>query len=65
VHANHGIIESGAVNGKLMDLLMLTVTGGVERSQDEFAQILAQSGFTLGCVHPTTTHQSIIEAFPI
>jgi hypothetical protein len=44
---------------------MLTVTGGVERSQDELAQILAQSGFTLGCVHPTTTHQSIIEAFPI
>jgi hypothetical protein len=51
-------------HGKLMDLLMLTVTGGVERSQDEFAQILAQSGFTLGCVHPTTTHQSIIEGFP-
>jgi hypothetical protein len=38
-------------HGKLMDLLMLTVTGGVERSQDEFAQILAQSGFTLGYVH--------------
>jgi hypothetical protein len=51
-------------HGKLMDLLMLTVTGGVERSQDEFAQILAQAGFRLGCVHPTTTHQSIIEAFP-
>ena len=51
-------------HGKLMDLLMLTVTGGVERTRDEFARILAQSGFTLGCVHPTTTHQSVIEAFP-
>jgi ubiquinone/menaquinone biosynthesis C-methylase UbiE len=51
-------------HGKLMDLLMLTVTGGVERSQSEFHQILAQSGFTLGRVHPTSTHQSIIEAFP-
>jgi hypothetical protein len=47
-----------------MDLLMLTVTGGVERSQDEFAHILAQSGFALGSIHPTTTHQSIIEALP-
>ena len=51
-------------HGKLMDLLMLTVTGGVERSQSEFHQILAKSGFALGCIHPTTTHQSIIEAFP-
>jgi hypothetical protein len=51
-------------HGKLMDLLMLTVTGGVERSQSEFHEILAQSGFALGRVHPTATHQSIIEAFP-
>jgi hypothetical protein len=51
-------------HGKLMDLLMLTVTGGVERSQSEFQQILAQSGFELGRVYPTTTHQSIIEAVP-
>ena len=48
-----------------MALTMASDTGSDERSQDEFAQILAQSGFTLGCVHPTTTHQSIIEAFPI
>ena len=51
-------------HGKLMDLLMLTVTGGVERSQSEFGEILMKSGFTLARVCPTTTHQSIIEAFP-
>jgi SAM-dependent methyltransferase len=51
-------------HGKLMDLLMLTVTGGVERSQSEFGQILMKSGFRLARVYPTTTHQSIIEAFP-
>jgi len=51
-------------HGKLMDLLMLTVTGGVERSQDEFDQILTKSGFTLARVYPTTTHQSLIEALP-
>ena len=49
-------------HGKLMDLLMLTVTGGVERSQGEFSQILTKSGFKLGRVNPTTTHQSVIEA---
>lgn len=51
-------------HGKLMDLLMLTVTGGVERSQREFSQILMKSGFTLERVYPTTTHQSVIEAVP-
>ncbi len=51
-------------HGKLMDLLMLTVTGGVERSQSEFGQILVKSGFTLARVYSTTTHQSVIEAFP-
>jgi SAM-dependent methyltransferase len=51
-------------HGKLMDLLMLTVTGGVERSQSEFDRILMKSGFTLARVYPTTTHQSVIEALP-
>jgi len=51
-------------HGKLMDLLMLTVTGGIERSRGEFAQILARSGFVLSHVHPTATHQSLVEALP-
>jgi DNA-binding transcriptional ArsR family regulator len=51
-------------HGKLMDLLMLTVTGGIERSRDEFDRILMQSGFRLARVCPTTTHQSVIEALP-
>lgn len=51
-------------HGKLMDLLMLTVTGGVERSADQFAGLLRQSGFRVVRVHPTATHQSIVEAAP-
>jgi hypothetical protein len=51
-------------HGKLMDLLMLTVTGGVERSQSEFDRILMKSGFTLAHIYSTTTHQSVIEALP-
>ena len=51
-------------HGKLMDLLMLTVTGGVERTEQEFSRLLSASGFTLRRVVPTNTHQSIIEATP-
>jgi hypothetical protein len=52
-------------HGKLMDLLMLTVTGGVERRADQFAGLLQESGFRLARICPTTTHQSIIEAVPV
>ena len=52
-------------HGKLMDLLMLTVTGGVERGADQFASMLTRSGFRLAKVHLTTTHQSVIEAVPV
>jgi len=52
-------------HGKLMDLLMLTVTGGVERSAEQFAGLLKESGFRLIAVHCTATHQSVIEAAPI
>jgi hypothetical protein len=52
-------------HGKLMDLLMLTVTGGAERGADQFANMLTHSGFRLAKVHPTTTHQSVIEAVPV
>jgi len=51
-------------HGKLMDLLMLTVTGGVERTRQEFSSLLNAAGFTLARVISTKTHQSIIEAAP-
>jgi SAM-dependent methyltransferase len=52
-------------HGKLMDLLMLTVTGGVERTAEEFAQLLAAANFRLTRIVPTSTHQSVIEAMPV
>jgi hypothetical protein len=51
-------------HGKLMDLLMLTVTGGVERTEREFTGLLTATGFKLERVIPTSTHQSIVEATP-
>lgn len=52
-------------HGKLMDLLMLTVTGGVERNADQFTEMLKRTGFNLTRIYATTTHQSVIEAVPV
>ena len=52
-------------HGKLMDLLMLTVTGGKERTAAEFAALLAAANFAIEQVIETSTHQSLIEAIPI
>lgn len=45
-----------------MDILMLAVTGGKERSLDSFKQMLENSGFVLKNVYPTSTEFSILEA---
>jgi SAM-dependent methyltransferase len=50
--------------GKILDLLMLTVTGGIERTADEFAALLAAADFKLNRIVSTTTEQSIVEAVP-
>ena len=48
--------------GKLVDLEMLVSPGGVERTEEEFRELLAQAGFTLTRVVPTKSHLSIVEA---
>ncbi len=45
-----------------MDLLMLAVTGGKERSLAAFEQMLDNSGFALERVYTTSTEFSILEA---
>src|SRR5262245_24246982 len=52
-------------HSKLIDLLMLTVTGGVERTAEEFAALLEKGNFKLVKIHSTTTHQCIVEAIPV
>lgn len=51
--------------GKMMDLLMLTVTGGMERTSDEFSAMLSAADFKLVEVIATSTHQSLVEAIPV
>ena len=50
--------------GKLQDLVMLLIPGGQERSEPEYAALLAKAGFRLQRVVPTTSVVSIVEAVP-
>jgi hypothetical protein len=51
--------------GKLIDLLMLTVTGGLERTAEEYGELLAAADFKLTRVVPTAIAQSVVEAIPV
>jgi hypothetical protein len=47
---------------KMMDVYMMAITGGKERTKEEFEKLLNQSGFTIDRVVATDTEFSIIEA---
>jgi hypothetical protein len=53
-------IEPGV--GWLRDMNMMVITGGRERTEQAFAQLLDQAGFQLDRVVPTTSHFSVITA---
>lgn len=50
---------------KFFDLNMLVMTGGKERTKQEFAQILSAAGFELLRVIPTDVPTGIVEAQPL
>ena len=47
-----------------VDVVMLVLTGGKERTEKEFRELLTSSGFRLNQVLPTPAGVSIIEAMP-
>jgi hypothetical protein len=49
---------------KLTDLNMLVNPGGMERSLEEYAKLLAGAGFRLDAVVPTSGPFSVLEAAP-
>jgi hypothetical protein len=51
--------------GKLLDLNMLVMTGGRERTKSEFRTLLAAAGYRLTKIVPTMAPQSVIEAIPV
>ncbi|HXW56542.1 MAG TPA: methyltransferase [Candidatus Cybelea sp.] len=60
------VVPSGSepAFGKVADLQMLVMSGGRERTSEEFADLFEASGFRLGRIHPTRAPQSIVEGVP-
>ena len=56
--------EEPALEAALMDIAMLVVTGGRERTQAEFAALYARAGFRLTRVLPTASPFRLIEGMP-
>ncbi|HEX7297588.1 MAG TPA: methyltransferase [Solirubrobacteraceae bacterium] len=50
--------------GKVLDVAMLVVTGGRERTEDEYAALFERSGFRLSEVHRIPSLMSVLEARP-
>lgn len=57
--------ENEPSNGKFMDIVMLVLWGGRERSMDEYRQLPASAGFRLQKTFPTAAQFAVIEAFPV
>jgi hypothetical protein len=51
--------------GKIMDIQMMLFPGGLERTQEQFHELLAASGWRLNRVIPTAAPESIVEAVPV
>jgi hypothetical protein len=50
--------------GKMLDMVMLTVTGGEERTASEYGALLDAAGFRMTRVVPTASLATIVEAVP-
>jgi len=48
--------------GKLLDLAMLVMPGGQERTEDEYRALLDKAGLCLTRVMPTQSAVSVVEA---
>ena len=51
--------------GKFLDLQMLIFPGGCERTEKQFREIFAASGWQLSRVIPTAVPESIVEGIPV
>lgn len=51
--------------GKMTDILMMVAAGGKERTLGQWENLLTASAFRIHKIHPTISHQSIIEAVKI
>lgn len=56
--------DSSRCFSKFLDLNMLVMTGGKERTKTELADLVGAAGFRINQIIPTLAPQSIIEVFP-
>jgi SAM-dependent methyltransferase len=62
-----GATEAGQPGAEIMDLLILLMLSGCDRTQAEYTGLLAQAGFAVTAVHPPPRGRSVesaIEAVP-
>lgn len=52
------------LEGKLMDLHMLVMPGGLERTADEWRRLLSAGGYELTSIRPLTGPWQLLEGFP-
>jgi hypothetical protein len=53
-----------AAAGKMVDINMLVLTGGSERTDEEYRRLLEAAGFELSRIVPTRSGTSVIESLP-
>jgi ubiquinone/menaquinone biosynthesis C-methylase UbiE len=51
--------------GKLLDLTMLVIPGGMERTEEQYQALYAQAGFALRRIVPTASPVCVIEGAPL
>jgi len=54
--------EPGPHWSKMLDIVMLTLVGGLQRTKEEYDSLLRRAGFSESRVHPTRSNVSILEA---
>jgi len=50
--------------GRMLDMIMMVLPGGQERTEAEYAELLRKAGFRLARVVPTESDVSVVEAVP-
>ena len=62
-----GIVPSGNDPSftKILDLNMLVIPGGKERTEDEYRKLYEEAGFKLNSITPTKSDVSVIEGRPV
>ncbi len=51
--------------GKSLNIAMLVIPGGQERTEEEYGTLLSKGGFRLTRVVPTQSPVSVVEATPV